>query len=131
MKLPVLIDFGRIGDEKIGFLSIAQALETVPFAIKRVNWMHHVPTEQVRGNHAYYSTKQVLIPLHGQLKVTLEPQTGEKLVYLLDNPQFGLYIPPHYWRWLTFGEGAVAMLLSSEEYDKLDTVYNYQLFRAC
>nr|WP_262949911.1 WxcM-like domain-containing protein [Turicibacter sanguinis] len=64
-----------------------------PFEVKRVFYLVDVEQGMTRENHAYYKTKQVLICLHGSVKVR-----SNETVYELNDPKVGLYLAPDVWR---------------------------------
>ena len=77
--------------------------------------MHHVTED--RGGHAHIDTDQVLIPIHGSLRVKLFD--GKKTQeYLMDDCTKGLYIPRLYFTDMTeFTPETVCLVLSSTHYD--------------
>lgn len=77
--------------------------------------MHHVSAD--RGGHAHIDTDQVLIPIHGSLKVKLfnGKETEE---YLMNDCTKGLYIPRLYFTDMyEFTPETVCLVLSSTHYD--------------
>lgn len=91
--------------------------------------MYHVPDFAERGNHAYHHTEQVLIVLHGAVKIKLEGTMRRKFDFELYSPDQGLFIPPHYWRHVQFFDEAVVLLLSSQEYSEEDYIRDYSFFK--
>lgn len=130
MKEPLLIDFGKLGDKETGFISVAQVEKTIPFEIKRVFWIYHTPESIHRGNHAHKQTDQVLIALHGEIKVTLENVRGEQQVYVLSSPERGLFVPCLHWRKLSFSKDAICLSIASTSYEEEDYIREYQEFLA-
>jgi hypothetical protein len=129
MDTPYLISFEKMGSPEIGYLSVAQYEEHLPFDIKRVFWNYGVPDGVERGNHAYLRTRQVLIALHGRVEVSLESKGGEMASFILQHPAEGLYVPPHYWRRTRFFDGGILAVFSSHVFDPADNLRDYQAFR--
>ena len=129
MYEPFLIAFEKMGSPELGYLTVAQYGEYLPFEIKRVFWNYQVPQGVERGNHAYLSTQQVLVVLHGRVLVSLESTDGGQRVFTLRHPHEGLFVPPLYWRKVQFYDQAVMAVFSSQEFDPADNLRDYQTFR--
>lgn len=69
----------------------------IPFEIKRIFYIYDVPKNSLRGAHSYKKTKQVLIAIHGAVKVKCYCDNKEE-IYILDLPDKGLYIGNNIWR---------------------------------
>lgn len=98
-----------------GCLTAIEGTLDIPFEIKRIFYMHHVTED--RGGHAHIDTDQVLIPIHGSLKVKLfnGKETEE---YLMDDCTKGLFIPRLYFTDMyEFTSETVCLVLSSTHYD--------------
>jgi hypothetical protein len=128
MQEPYLIDLQKIGEEEIGYISVAQAFSNVPFQIKRVYWIYQTPETVERGNHAHKDTVQLLICLTGEIRITLENKERKIFEFILDNPNQGLFIPNHYWRKLHFFNNAICLCLSSSDYEEEDYIRDYDEF---
>lgn len=98
-----------------GVLTAIEGGIDIPFEIKRIFYMHHVVSD--RGGHAHIDTDQVLIPIHGSLRVKLfNGQETEE--YIMDDCTKGLYIPRLYFTDMyDFTPETVCLLLSSTHYD--------------
>ncbi len=98
-----------------GVLTSLEGGQDIPFAIRRVFYMHHMTAD--RGGHAHIDTDQVAIAASGRFCIELSDQHGTRR-YLLDNPDRGLYIPR-----LAFidirdiSADAVCLVLASSHYD--------------
>ena len=98
-----------------GCLTAIEGAQDIPFEIKRVFYMHHIVSE--RGGHAHKDTDQVLIPIHGSLRVKLfnGKETEE---YFMEDCTKGLYIPRLYFTDMyDFTPETVCLVLSSTHYD--------------
>ena len=109
-----IIKLKTIADSRGSLTAIEEGMD-IPFEIKRVFYMHHVFSD--RGGHAHIDTDQVLIPIHGSLKVKLfnGKETEE---YIMDDCTKGLYIPRLYFTDMyEFSSETVCLVLSSTHYD--------------
>lgn len=113
-----LIQFPRIPDPR-GSLSF---IEKLPFEIKRVYYIYHVTPGAIRGGHAHKTVDRIFIAMNGIFRVN-----GIEL----SRPWEGLRVPPMTWLTLTdFSQGAVCLVLASEEYDEADYIRDYSEFLA-
>ena len=122
-----IIELPRITDPR-GNLTVAEALNHVPFDIRRAYWVYDVPGGESRGGHAHKRLKQLVIALSGSFTVTLD-DGHERQTFLLNHPWQGVVIETGIWRTLDdFSSGAVCLVLASEPYDEEDYIYDYQEF---
>lgn len=128
MNGPKLIEFQQVGDPEIGYISIAQNLQTIPFEMKRVYWVYNTPESIERGNHANRKGQNVLVSLKGTVNIFLEDTKGVKYHYVLNDPNQGLYIPPLHWRRLQMNSDVVCLSISSSEFEEKDYIREYQEF---
>ena len=128
-KVPHLIELKSIGSPDIGYISIAESLQTIPFEIKRVFWSYYTPQMITRGRHAHHELQQVLVAVSGKIVVTNESSAGETTVFVLENPNIGLYIPPMYWHVMQFSHNAVMLSLASMDYNEKDYIREYVEFK--
>ena len=109
------IDLAHSDDER-GTLTALEGA-TIPFPIRRIFYMHRVPSTRERGSHAHRYTQQCLIPVAGAFAVDAS-DAESTVTYVLDDPNRGLYLPAMIWvRLYDFRSAAVALVLC-------DTVYN-------
>ncbi|MBO5892553.1 MAG: WxcM-like domain-containing protein [Oscillospiraceae bacterium] len=115
------------GDDR-GQLVALEALEDIPFAVKRVYYIYDTLPGVVRGKHAHRCLEQILVCVHGSCKVALEDGKDRQEI-LLDDPTLGLYISNDTWREMyDFSEGTVLLVLASEHYDEADYIRDYTKF---
>lgn len=115
------------GDER-GHLVALEELIDIPFEVKRVYYMFDTKEGVVRGMHAHKSLEQLLVCVHGSVKVLLDDGT-EKREIILDNPYEGLYVSNSMWREMSdFSDGAVLMVFASKYYDENDYIRDYNEF---
>ena len=109
-------------NDKYGKLIPLESNDNIPFDIKRVYYIYDVEEKVRRGFHSHKNLHQVLICVHGTVKILVKTPKKEKII-VLDDPTKGLYIGPNIWREMyDFEDGAVLLVLASEHYDESDTL---------
>jgi dTDP-4-dehydrorhamnose 3,5-epimerase-like enzyme len=111
-----------------GNLSAGEFEKTVPFTPKRYFLVFGVPSEKTRGEHAHRQCKQFLICVRGRCTVVADDGKSRQ-EFLLDRPDFGLYLPPMTWgiQYL-YSADATLLVFASEYYDKSDYIRDYAEF---
>lgn len=128
MSKPYLIDFNKIGSPNLGYISVGENHENIPFEIKRVYWTYYTPQDVTRGGHAHYDLEQVIVAVSGTITFTTEDLQGNKSEFILDSPEKGLYIPKLIWRDIKFSHNAVLLCMASEKYIAADYIRDYKTF---
>ena len=124
MKRVKNINF-KINNDKWGKLVPIEGNDSVPFDIKRVYYIYEVNQEKRRGFHSHKDLEQVLICVHGSVKILVKTPEEEKIV-LLDDPSKGLYIGPDIWREMyDFENDGVLLVLASNHYNEKDYIREY------
>lgn len=126
---PYLIEFPKIGNSALGYISIAEGTKSLPFELKRSFWSYYTPEEVVRGRHAHHQTEMVLVAVAGSITVNTELLTGEMDVFRLDKPHVGLYLPIYCWHTMQYSHNAVQLVLASSHYDEADYIRSYETFK--
>jgi mannose-6-phosphate isomerase-like protein (cupin superfamily) len=126
---PYLITFPKVGSSEIGYISIAEISDLLPFEIKRTFWTYFTPESVVRGRHAHYKTEQILVAVSGRIIVNLLSAIGDEKVFVLDRPDIGLYIPPNVWHTMQYNHFAVQMVFTSTIYNESDYIRDFELFK--
>lgn len=126
---PHIFELKSIGSSALGYITVAEVENNIPFAIKRVYWTYYTPQDIVRGNHAHKQLRQVIFAVSGTIKFIVEDKDGAKYEFVLDKPHIGLYLPPYCWREIQFSHNAVLLCLASEWYDEADYIREYSLFK--
>jgi len=109
-----------------GKLIALEQHDEIPFSIKRVYYIFDVDGEIRRGFHSHIDLQQMLICVHGSVKILTKTPYEEETVELND-PSQGLYIGPMVWREMyDFTPGAVLLVLASMHYDESDYIRDYQ-----
>ena len=127
MDKPRIIDLPKFLDAR-GNLSFVEQENHVPFKIRRTYWLYDVPGGECRGGHAYKQNQEFIVALSGSFDVILD-DGSTKNVYTLNRSYYGLYVPKGLWREMeNFSTNALAMILSSTDYDASDYVRDYDEF---
>lgn len=128
MTMPYLIAFSKIGSPNLGYISVGENDENIPFEMKRVYWTYFTPQDVTRGGHAHLDLEQVIVAVSGIITFTTEDLGGNKEEFVLDSPDKGLYIPKLIWRDIKFSHNAVLLCLASEKYNEGDYIRNFNDF---
>ncbi|MEM7655131.1 MAG: FdtA/QdtA family cupin domain-containing protein [Bacteroidota bacterium] len=129
-KKPQLIHFPKIGSSSVGYISIGEVADTIPFEIKRVFWTYYTPESIVRGRHAHHYTEMVLVAVSGRIIVNTELPNGEIETFILERPDQGVYLPPYSWHTMQYSHNAVQMVFASTVYSETDYIRSYEEFKA-
>ena len=129
MNSPHLIQLPKLGDPAIGYISVIEQQQVVPFEIKRIFWTYYTPESIVRGRHAHHATELVLIAASGRILITTELADGEIQLFRLEDPHVGLYVPPCAWHTMQYSHSAVQLALASQPYDEADYIRDHQAFK--
>lgn len=122
-----IINLPKIEDDR-GNLSFIEEITTVPFNIHRVYWIYDVPGGEHRGSHAFKEAEEFIVSLSGSFDVILNDGKEIKK-YSLNRSYYGLYIPKLTWRKIeNFSTNALALVLSSADYDETDYVRDFNQF---
>lgn len=121
------MEFPKVGNPSLGFISIAEK-QDLPFVPKRIYWTYYTPEDVERGGHSHFDLQQILLAVAGKIEVTTELLDGEKLHFILDKPNMGLYIPKMCWRTMKYTHNAVQICIASNEYDEKDYIRDYDIF---
>jgi WxcM-like, C-terminal len=127
---PHLINFPSIGSSELGYITVAEHNNNVPFEIKRVYWTYFTPQSVHRGGHAHHNLQQIIFSVNSNITITTESLSGEMETFILDSPNVGLFIPKLYWRDIIFSHSAVLLCLASEPYSVSDYIRDYGQFKA-
>ena len=104
--------------------------DDLPFAPRRVFFVHGVPSKEVRGEHAHRRCEQFLVCVSGSVRCIVDDgQT--RLEYVLDDPSIGLHMPAMTWgTQYDYTPDAVLAVFASLPYDDSDYIRDYEQFRA-
>lgn len=125
MKQPFVIKFNKIGNSHSGYISVVEAQKNISFEIKRVFFTYHTPEEVIRGHHAHHYTEMVLIAVAGKIILNTEMPDGSKCTFVLDKPEYGVYLPRYCWHTMQYSHNAVQLVLASTLYQEEDYIRAY------
>jgi len=129
MNKPYIIQLDKIGAPDLGYITVAESTNNIPFEIKRVYWTYFTPNDVLRGGHAHKDLQQIIFAVSGIINFTTETVNGEIQKFILDSPNKGLFIPKKIWRDIQFSHNAVLLCLASELYEKNDYIRDYDEFK--
>ena len=120
-----IIQLLKFQEREKGCLTFVENQNQIPLDIKRIFYIYDIPGGESRGAHAHKKCKQFLIATSGSFYVELDDGIN-KIKYKLNNPDFGLYIPPRIWASeVNFSSGSTCLVLTSHMYDEKDYIRNY------
>lgn len=128
MKGVNLVNLDICGDERGSLIALEGLSKQVPFEIKRVYYIFGTKPNVIRGKHAHYKLKQLLICVSGSVDILLDDGKNKDTIRL-DSPDKGLYIDGFIWREMhNFSQDAVLVVLADEHYTEADYVRDYDKF---
>jgi dTDP-4-dehydrorhamnose 3,5-epimerase-like enzyme len=117
MRNFTVLNLPGFNDER-GGLTVLEKL--LPFAIERAYWIYNADG-QTRGGHRHHVTRQALVAVAGEVSVHMN-DGKQKRDILLGTPAQCLLVEPEDWHTMSFGKGAVLLVLASHHYDKNDYI---------
>ena len=125
MNKVKVLEFPQKGDER-GHLVIVEGNKDIPFDIKRAFYIYGSDANVVRGQHANRKSEFVLINVAGKSKVRVKDGEGNEVVYCLDRPHTGIYLPTMVWKDMyDFSPDSVLLVLASTHYDPDEYIRDY------
>jgi len=123
VKDCILVDIPTFTDDR-GSISVMD--KELPFAVKRVFWLHHIQEGMGRGGHALLEDSEIMCSLHGSFFVDLFDGKNKSSI-ILDDPSKGLLIRPGIWfSTHSYKHDGVTIVLASEEYSRNRYTYDYE-----
>ena len=128
IQVAQMLEFVQKGDER-GHLVIVEGKQDIPFDIKRLFYIYGSDQNVVRGQHANRKSEFVLINVAGTSKVKVSDGLGNEVIYSLNRPHTGVYLPKLVWKDMyDFSADSVLLCLASEHYDPSEYIRNYDEF---
>ena len=125
-----MLEFQQRGDER-GHLVIVEGGMDIPFEIKRTFYIYGSDPDVVRGQHANKVSEFVLINVAGTSKVKVKDGEGNEVIYCLNRPHTGIYLPNMVWKDMyDFSRDSVLLVLASTHYDPDEYIRDYDAFCA-
>lgn len=123
-----MLEFQQRGDER-GHLVIVEGGMDIPFEIKRTFYIYGSDPDVVRGQHANKVSEFVLINVAGTSKVKVKDGEGNEVIYCLNRPHTGIYLPNMVWKDMyDFSRDSVLLVLASTHYDPDEYIRDYETF---
>lgn len=108
-------------EEPRGRLVVAELADLVPFRIERLFYIHHVPMNQERGQHAHRLCHQFIICMDGKVVVTVFD--GERERELVLSASDCVWIKPGLYATQRFEtEDASILVLCDRKYERDDYI---------
>jgi len=113
-----------------GALVVADFADDLPFIPRRSFMVHHVPSADVRGEHAHRQCEQFLVCVCGSVCVVVDDGIQSRELCLSRADQ-GLYIPTMVWGvQYKFSPDAILLVYASQPYDSDEYIRDYETFLA-
>ena len=123
MEKAKLVSLPKILDKR-GNLSVIESESQVPFSIKRTYLIYDVPGGEVRGGHAFFEQKEMIVALSGSLDIIVFNGVKEQK-FSLNRSYQGLYIPNGLWRHMeNFATNTLVLVISNTNYNENDYIRN-------
>lgn len=128
MKEVKALEFRQRGDDR-GRLVVIEGMADVPFDIKRIFYIYGSDANVIRGQHANRYTEFVLINVSGTSKVKVLDGKGNEVIFSLNRPHTGVYLPNMVWKDMyDFSTDSVLLVLASEHYSEAEYIRSYDDF---
>ena len=125
IKQVQMLEFPQFEDDR-GHLVIVEGKQNIPFEIKRVFYIYGSDKDAIRGQHANRRSEFVLINVSGSSKVKVKDGEGNEVVFLLNRPNMGIFLPKMISKEMyDFSKDSILLCLSSEHYDSSEYIKNY------
>lgn len=122
------LEFKEFGNNR-GHLVVVEGQKDIPFQIKRVFYIYGSDSDVIRGQHANRKSEFVLINVAGTSKVKVKDGKGNEIIYCLNRPHTGIYLPTMVWKDMyDFSADSVLLCLASELYDSSEYIRDYDEF---
>lgn len=119
------LEFVDKGDDR-GHLIVVEGMKDIPFEIKRIFYIFGSDSDVIRGQHANRESEFVLINVSGKSKVRIKDGKGNEIIYALNRPHTGIYLPKMIWKEMyDFSEDSILLCLTNTEYDAQEYIRDY------
>jgi len=109
-----------------GTLAVVES-KTMPFVPKRMFYVKDVPKGSRRGNHAHYTTRQLLVCVKGKILVELD--YGNETQQVLLNEDDSVLVNSLVWDSQVYQTGDdILMSICSTEHDPEDYITDHDIF---
>lgn len=101
-----------------GMLTVLE--RELPFEVVRTYWIYGADG-QTRGGHRHTHTRQALIAVCGEVSVYMNDGIYVETIQLC-KPSQCLIVEPKDWHTMTFGKGAVLLVMASHPYERSEYI---------
>jgi hypothetical protein len=129
LKIPKIILYSTIKPLKGKTITVNEKENLEFFDTKRIYWINYETDSKTFSEHAHKTLEQIIIAINGKVIIKLESQEGHKFEYILQKENEGLYIPPMFWKKISYETPCILLCLASEEYDEHDYIRDYREFK--
>jgi dTDP-4-dehydrorhamnose 3,5-epimerase-like enzyme len=112
-----VIDLPAFKDDRGSLVVLEKAM---PFPVRRVFWISGADG-RTRGGHRHHVTRQALVAMAGSVSVLMHDRRHRDTI-VLDRPDRVLLVEPDDWHTMSFGPGAILLVLASASYDVNDYI---------
>ena len=113
--------------EERGDLVVIEHEINCPFNVKRT-FSVRAPLNEIRGDHAHKECGQFAVCLNGEVECVCDDGVNKK-TFLLNSPNYGLYIPKSIWQLQKYTkENSVLLFLCDLPYDSSEYIHEYDEF---
>ena len=127
-ELVKILEFRDLGDERGNLVVVEGSGMDITFQIQRVFYIYGSDPDVVRGQHANRKTEFVMINICGTSRVRVD-NGSESVIYTLDKPRMGLYLPAMLWKDMyDFSPDSMLLVIASEHYDGSEYIRNYDAY---
>ena len=120
-----MLEFSQKGDDR-GHLVVVEGKRDIPFDIKRAFYIYGSDSNVIRGQHANRESEFVLINVAGRSKVKVKDGKGKEIIYSLNKPHTGIYIPKMIWKEMyDFSNDSVLLVFTNTYYNPDEYIRNY------
>jgi UDP-2-acetamido-3-amino-2,3-dideoxy-glucuronate N-acetyltransferase len=111
-----------------GDLAVGEFGSDLPFLPRRFFLVYHVPSQEVRGEHAHRACAQFLICVNGSAALIVDDGTTSEEI-ALTAPSIGVHVPALVWTvQYRYTADAVLLVFASLPYDPDDYIRDYEQF---
>jgi len=110
-------------------ITVFENLNAIFPSTKRIYVLHSMAKNFISGNHAHKKLEQIVLPIHGSFKISLDNGVEKEAIYLSSETAKGIKIFAGVWRVLSeFSPNCVVLVLASENFDQDDYIRDYKQF---
>lgn len=110
-------------------LTVFENLNTFFPSTQRIYVLHSMDGNFLSGNHAHKKLEQIVLPIYGSFKISLDNGLQKVAIHLSSEAAKGVKIFAGVWRVLSeFSPNCVVLVLASENFDEDDYIRDYKQF---